>query len=156
MRSERPRTGSSSKTVWIVLGIVGGLLLLVCGGCIIGGFFIWKSPLGQKVQAATGAQLAAQDFFQRLGSGNVETAYNATSKGFQSRQSLAQFRAFVDRNPGLKSAQNPTFQVDANSMTETSSKFQVIIPTTSGATLNGTLRMIKEGDQWKVDDFTIP
>jgi hypothetical protein len=148
--SERPRKSSSSKTIWIILGIVGGLFLLVCGGCVIAGFLIWG-----KIGGPVKAQLAAQEFVQELGSMGPEAAYKRTSKGFQSRQSPAQFRAFVDRNPGLKSAQMPTFQVDPNTMSDTSSKFHATIPTASG-TIFGTIKMVKEGDEWKVDEFTIP
>jgi hypothetical protein len=47
---DRPKKGGGNSTL-LILGIVGGVLLLVCAGCGIGGFFIYKAA-EEKVQEA--------------------------------------------------------------------------------------------------------
>jgi hypothetical protein len=46
--------------------------------------------------------MAADKFMKLIARGGVEPAYAGTTQGFQSRQTLQQFRDLVDKNPALK------------------------------------------------------
>jgi hypothetical protein len=147
------RSGGSSKALWIVLGVVGGLLLvcLGCGGIIA--FIYYKNK--DTFSTAFGGAFAAETFLQQLQQGNVDGAYNLTSKSFQTRQSRAQFKAFLDKHPGLLSHSSHSITGDPGSVTDRSITYRVTVNSSSG-TQGATLKLVKENDQWKVDDFTVP
>ena len=159
MSAEYNRGDSSNKTVLIVLAIVGGVLVLCILGCL-GLFYLGMRTVQQvaasakqMMEEAQAAQVVAERFLADLGDGQVDFAYKETTQQFQARQTLEQFRAFVDRNPLLK--KRTSSNVWAQSNTPNLVTFQASISTTGGQ-LNCTIHVAKEGDVWKVDRFTIP
>jgi hypothetical protein len=162
---------SSNKSTLVVLGIgavVLGVCLLVCGGfaymaaiAIRDGMTGFSTTMQQAVQQAQQmqqdlqiTQTTADGFMQDVAGGRLDAAYARTTKDFQAGQTLAEFRAFVNQNPALKnykpdSMDKPTFTAPLS------------------ATLEGTVRgpngevaftlgLMKDGQVWKVDRFTIP
>jgi hypothetical protein len=68
-----------SKTLWIVLGVLGGLALLCCGGFAvlgIGGF-------SAVMDAGEQADPIVTEFLEHLSAEEYEAAYALTSPGFQ-------------------------------------------------------------------------
>ena len=191
---DRPRRrdgGSSNKTLFIILGIVGGMIGLSCLGCA--GFFGWgvfQAKKGiEQLADSFGPSLAADAFFTNVKL-NPRTAYVSTSQGFKDRQSEAEFKKFVDAHPIL------TEQVATTQVSRTNADIEPGVPVTLIYTLSATspfaanddsepgfgppgskignrprvnqpvqnnkpddgtvtLTLVKEGDQWKVDDIQV-
>jgi hypothetical protein len=165
---ERSQTRSSNSTLWIVLAVVGGILL-VCGGGIAGvGFLVYyavksareKIEVVQKqVQEENEialAQGAANDFLSDLRFGLLDAAYNnKTSEGFRRRKNLFQFKQFVDVNPAFKTSAFPQITMQRPAQA-TSATAKVTLQNNLGQQVNATIQLVKENGIWKVDDVTIP
>jgi hypothetical protein len=162
MSRYRQQPGSSTNVVLIVVGSIVGVLLLVilvCGGLMF--FMVNKAfkDMGPQIQAQAdlmGASGVAQEFLNSLNLGQVEAAYGSTTAGFQARQTLPQFQAFVAKNPLLTKfndiqPQDPPINnaPGARQMT-----FHYTL-TGKGAT-SVTVLVVKEGDDWKIDALTVP
>jgi hypothetical protein len=150
---------SSRGYVLLIVGIIGGVLcviLLVCGGIIYLGVRTvlpaWRSiTMADEIQAS---EMAADRFMKMIARDGVEPAYAGTTQGFQSRQTLQQFRDMVDRNPTLKDyewgmALEKDFDPDRNT-------YRGTIEDRNGMTMSFTVVTVKDGQSWKVDRFTIP
>lgn len=100
-RSNNP--DSSNKTLWIVLGVLGGgfvLTLLVCGGIVLYGFMQVKKGV-ENFANVIGPTIAAEAFLAQV-KVNPGVAYTSTSSGFQSRQSKMDFEQYVRMNAILQ------------------------------------------------------
>jgi hypothetical protein len=164
---ERGQSRSSNSTLWIVLGVVGGILLVCGGGITAVGFLVYYGVKSarEKIEVAQKqfeeqnevslAQLAANDFLSDLRTGFVDAAYNKTSEGFKRRKNLFQFKQYVDLNPALKGNAPPqiTMQRQAHATTATA---KVTLQNNFGQQVNATILLVKENGIWKVDDVTIP
>lgn len=115
MRSDYRGRGSGNKTVWVILGIVGGVVLLVllaCGGLIYLAANAVRSTMEQFREFAEEAQQAAQDmqnshqaaeqFLRDLQASRPKAAYQSASNRFRERWTQEEFEAFVGKHPGLK------------------------------------------------------
>jgi hypothetical protein len=165
-----PRDGQrddSAKVVLIVVGSVVGalaLLALVCGGIF---FFVTYTVVktGEKVMEQAGEEMekarqsqealtAAEVFLNDVAANQPERAYRGTTRVFQGRQTLEQFRAYLGQHPSVT---KPAFR-----------EWMMPLPrvvddrVTLRATLAGnqatvvTLDMLKEDGRWKVDEFVAP
>src|SRR5438445_9126825 len=103
----RPR--SSNQTLLVVLGL-GACLLCICLVVCAGLFYLgMKSFSGavqdvaaqaqQAAQEEEDAEMAADTFMQDVAANRLNEAYARTTKEYQARLKLAQFRDFVNRNP---------------------------------------------------------
>src|SRR5262245_36843688 len=88
---------SSTKTLVIVLSVVGGLVLLGILGCV--GLVFWG--LRTVTTELPVAQAAATAFLDDINAGRLDEAYDRTSQGLRSALSREQFEAFVARFPVL-------------------------------------------------------
>jgi hypothetical protein len=162
---------SSNKSSLVVLGVgavVLGVCLVACGGLIYMAAVAFQNTMAgfsttmqqamlqtQQMQQDIGlAQSTADAFMQDIADGHIDDAYARTTKDYQARQTLAGLRAFVNQNPALKN-------YDENSLEEptlTAPQAVTVEGTVRGP--NGeiafTLGLVKEGQAWKVDRFTIP
>jgi hypothetical protein len=149
---------SSNRTLYIVPGVVGGVLLLGCLGCVglLGlGWYTARQAV-EKASQQLGAERAAEVFLADLSSGNAALAYQRTSAAFQGRRSLEQFRDFINQHPALQN-QRPPFSI-ANTVQGTPSGVTVstTITDSQGMVIRATIELVQERGQWKVDRFTIP
>jgi hypothetical protein len=152
---------NSTKVVLIVVGSVVGVLfvlLLVCGGVV----FYFMNRVGQ----AFGPQLqaqgelmmadgAAQQFLNELGGGLIDQAYGSTTAGFRDKQTLPQFKKFVERNPLLTkfiTAEHDPVN-NAPGARQLTLKYTL---TGDGGPLGVTVQVVKEGEDWKVDSVSVP
>jgi flagellar basal body-associated protein FliL len=153
-------TGSSTlKVILIILGIVAAVILLIvlaCGGLFYLGMRQAKqavSGLQQQFADMQTAQIAAEDFLSDLAAGRIDEAYAQTTQDFRKGQTAQQVRDLVAKNSAVKSSTNR--MVSPQNITPNQMRFQVIFQGPTGQT-TGSLHVIKEGDKWKVDRFTIP
>src|SRR5262245_38882190 len=99
----------SEETAMSRLMIVGGLVLLVLVGIgSLAGIAYLVHLVGATRPAPDTAIHEAQtvvlNFFDDLSSSGAGEAYQRTSKGFRSKQSLEQFEVWVSRNPQVAQA----------------------------------------------------
>src|SRR5207302_949103 len=108
MSTEQESNRSSNRTVWLVVGLVGGvvlILLVVCGGL---GFFAIKAvkdlgtTMQQMVRDVQLSQSTAESFIAELAADHLADAYERTTDGYRERVSLDELRKFVEKNSFLK------------------------------------------------------
>jgi hypothetical protein len=149
---ERLRRHSQRRTLFIVLGVVGGVVLLVgaaCGGLI----YLGIRAFSQFPNITADADM----FLDDIKSGQLDAAYERASTGFKSRQSPQQFRAFVSQYPAL-TTQTSRKYTGFNVFTGSGGTRGRVSATVLGpnSSLSFTLVFIQETGQWKVDQITIP
>jgi len=153
MEPDQRPAGSGKKPLFTILAILGGLgvlMIVVCGGCSI---WLFKS-IATDIPPA---QAAADAFFDDLKADRVDAAYAATSSAFKSTESPEKFREFVKRFDTLKTQTSRSF---TNSMVHhgTGGK-QVNLKMTLHSPNNAmscTLIMVDENGQWKVQRLNVP
>lgn len=164
MSTEQPASSSSGKVI-LVIALVGLVLLLILGACAGGVYFLVRgftqamSTMMQQVQEmqanAEQSQLVAQNFLDDVAAGRLKEAYEGTTQAYQKRQKFEEFQAFVDKNPPLKKSTVQLFANAPQSPGMTVFSYQATVNGPSGP-LSCTLQVLKEGNQWKVERFTIP
>ena len=160
MNGEDSGSSSATKIVLIVVGVVGGivvLIILACAGIAYFGMRAVQQVGASAMQLATdvqASQAAAEEFLADIAGGQVDLAYSQTTKDFQARQTLQEFRALIDKNPILKT-RSSSF-LGSQSITGTRAVFRATVSAPDGKTLNCTVTVVKEGDTWKVDRLTVP
>jgi hypothetical protein len=159
MSSHRHR-GNSTNVVLIIVGSVVGLLVLMvlaCGGLT----FVLLQRASQAMQPQLQAEAdrreadgVIQTFLNNLALGQIEAAYGSTTAAFRARQTLPQFKAFVDGNPLL------TKFTDAQKAPVNNApgaqRLTVQYTLTGKGTLQLTFQLVKEGEDWKIDAVTVP
>jgi hypothetical protein len=155
------RRDNTTSVVLIVVGSVLGVLLLVvlvCGGMAF--YFVTKASkaMGPQLQAQgerMAADAAVQGFLNDLSVGQVEAAYQSTTAGFRDKQTLAQFKKFVERNPMLTKF---TTAEQAPLDNAPGAQRLTLHYTLTGdkAPLSVTVQVVNEGEQWKVDSVGVP
>jgi hypothetical protein len=146
----RPR---SSKKIWIwILGIGSGLLLLCGLGC--GGLIYWMVGMFRELPAV---QASAEAFVNDLGAQRVDAAYARTSKAFQQTQSQDQFRAWVKRYPALTTFTSKSYS-GLNLYQQPGGTQGIVKVTLLGPqnSLSLTLILVKQDEQWKVNNISVP
>jgi len=170
----QPRSSSGNKDLLMVLGIVGGVLIvitLVCGGI---GLYVFYSvrkaasqmqesiaanveKMQQEQQRSEGAREFAQTFLQDLKDNQADAAYDATSANYQKKMSLEKFKALVKQREKVI-AQQLRLQPDPNANPfgpNTVYRFTEMIMIHGEGFYNLAIAVITEGNQWKVDQFSI-
>jgi hypothetical protein len=152
---------NSSKVTLIVVGsVVGGLLLLLlaCGGLVFYGVHRAGQTLGPQLQAQFELQMAdgaVQGFLNDLGGGQVDAAYDSTTPAFRAKQTLPQFKKFVERNPLLKKFTTAEHAPVNNAPGARQLTLNYTL-NGEGGPLTMTVQVVKEGEEWKVDSVSVP
>ncbi len=154
------RRDNSTKVVLIVIGsVVGSLLLvvLVCSGLAF--YFVTKAgkAMAPQLQARGDLMLAdaaVQTFLNQLNGGQVDGAYDSTTPAFRAKQTLPQFKKFVERNPLLTKFMNA--QPDPMNNAPGAQRLTLHYTLTGNGILTLTFQVVKEGEQWKVDSVSVP
>src|SRR5262245_7471665 len=151
--------GSATKIVLIIVGVVGGVLVLCVLGCI-GIFYLGMrtvKDLGEKamerIELEQAARVVAEAFLMDLCDGKVDAAYTQTTAAFKTRLTLQELKDLVEKNPTFKKRSNSW--VFAQNPTPDLVVFQGTINSPQGS-VNCTIHVVKEGNVWKVDRFSIP
>jgi hypothetical protein len=153
----------NSRVVLIVLGSVVGalfLMVLVCGGMAF--VFVTKASqaIGPQLQAQAdliAADMAVQGFLNQLATGQTDVAYDSTTPAFRAKQTLPQFKTFVEGNPLLTkfiTAQQAPMMNNPPGLQQMTLHY-----TLNGdgrAPLNVTIQVVKEGEQWTIDSVSVP
>lgn len=98
--ADRHRQSSGTKTVFIVLGVLGGLFVVGVIGCIglAGwGIFAFQKQVGGMIATMT----TGEAFLNDLQGNRIDAAYATTSAGYQAKTSRKQFDEFLAAHPLL-------------------------------------------------------
>lgn len=127
------------KKGWVVGCGVAAVLILICAG-IIAGVGYWGYGVFTKITGASDA------FLVKLGAGDVEGAYNSAAPGLRSQQTLAEFKAEVEKLglTGYQASSWTGFRAENNIAIVEGSV------TTKTGTIPLTVRLVQEGSDWAV------
>jgi hypothetical protein len=163
---------SSAKTVWIVLGVVGVILLLVGGGCSFAFFFVFNRA-SQTVQSMS-AQIAAtvtagqqtvvasesvpsqqaQNYYQAIFARDYTNAYSylaanmSTTDGKKLTQAL-----YVQQAQALDASEGQVTDYTVTADPAEQTKVMVQVSRSKGATYTVHLTFIQGTDQWVISLF---
>jgi hypothetical protein len=144
---------SNIKVLVIVLICLGVFGLLAVGACVGLGFFAFKK-VGQELDAA---KAPAEAFFDQLKAGQIDAAWQSADADFQAQQTLAEFKAFVGRNPNLTN--HISRDSSGFNMTTVGGIKQATLPyTLTGPPGVSTCTVVVQdsGGGWKVHKLTVP
>lgn len=133
-----PQQQKSRRGLWITLGIIGGLLLLVCVAC--GGFTLYAASLVTPAKTL-------DTFCSNLVAGDTHTAYSHFSTSLKAQIPEAEFTRLLAADK-ISSCTHGTPDESSNSATTT-----LKLVHASGTTNNDTVGLIKEDDEWKINDI---
>src|SRR5262249_30927114 len=140
-----PPPPRSNRTLWIVLSIIGGVVLLVCIGCIAIVLVFGRSF----VQPA----FVATQFCQDLNTQNYSDAYSLFSSRLQSQVSLSAFTTLAQgaAGSGQITACTVSSAGDGNIQFGDTTATLPLTITRSGTSQEGDVTLVKENDAWKID-----
>jgi hypothetical protein len=159
--------GSGNKTLFIVLGVVGGLLLLVvlvCGGLAFFAVSTVKPFMNKAMEMAEDmnqGMAAAQAFLENIRSDRLDDAYKATTAAFQKRMDREAFEDLVHQYPTLRQpgALENTNMNNSNPKAPfpvlTTQNYRSRLVGADGKAVELLLTVVKEDTGFKVDKFTV-
>jgi len=149
---EPTKRKSSNRTLFIVLGVVGGVLLILVMGCA--GLAYWGVL---SLAGFSDLTTEADRFLNDLKNGQVDAAYARTTRQFQARQTQAQFQDFVKQYPALTMQSSRTY-TGVNVFAGTGGSRGIVNVTLMGPgnSLSFTLVLSDEDGSWKITQLNMP
>jgi hypothetical protein len=159
----------SNRTLWIVLGSVGGALLLLCVACSVLAVTL-GSQIGKQLGPAIGASVTLADFCAAMQEQDYATAYAQFSTDLQGRVTEEEFTSNatkLDADQGRvtncsTSSSASTISGDSNGPTISDNLVTLNVGitrsggATNGETINttsGSFTFTKEGSDFKIDEI---
>jgi hypothetical protein len=96
----------------------------------------------------SGLSDAAHEQLSALKSGNIESAYNMTSKAFQQTTSMDNYKSFVEKYPILKNYKSVSFT--ERKIENGSGYLAGIIESADGSQMKIEYQLVKEDGKWKI------
>lgn len=146
---------NSNRTLWIILSVVGGVLVISCLACV--GLIVFLG--GQLFSSPVfGSTLAVTQFCTYEKDQQYPQAYRLLSSSMQNQMTQDQF---TQRSQSLDTSQGVVSQCvpstsGTNLATDTSASFPVTVTRGTGSTAtttNGTITLVKESGSWKIDSI---
>lgn len=145
----QPQPKKSLRWLWITLGVVGGLIVLACGGCAIAIYVFGVNIFNQ-----TGPAIVATQYYQAIQNQNYTQAYSYIDPAGASvgGQSLTQTvfttgAQAIDTQKGkVTSAAPSSFHINSDNVTAT----VAMLVTRGGQSYTVNLDLKKEGNDWKI------
>src|SRR5581483_9841045 len=146
---------SSNRTLWIILGVVGGVLLLACISCVVLSVVVSRSVANSPI---FGSELTATEFCADEQQQDYAAVYNLFSSNLQSQMTQDQFisRAQqLDSESGAVSDCSPT--PDSSQLGNASATYEVTVTRGAGpapTTSDGPITLVgANGGTWQVDSI---
>jgi hypothetical protein len=136
----------SRRGLWIILAIVGGILVLACGGCGLAGGFLAKTVAGPAT--------AVDSYYKAIESQDYNTAYSylkvdTFTIGGQKVQASADVfvrsASYLDQNKGKVTSHSIT----STNVTNDTATVEVQV-TRNGSPSTVTLQLKQIGSDWKI------
>jgi hypothetical protein len=144
-----PPPQRSNRTLWIVLGSVGGVLLLVCIACAVLISFVVRSPT-----FAVGTTVGLFCSYEQ--SQQYDSAYNQLSTNLRASISQDQFtQESQNQDTASGTIQQCNVAQDSNApqFGNTQSSIDISVTRRGGTAQTGTLTLVNEHGGWKIDSF---
>ncbi len=143
---------SSNRTLWIVLGVVGGVLLLACISCVVLGVVLSKNLANSPIFGST---FTATEFCSDEQQQNYTSAYDLFSPNLQSQMTQDEFASRaqeLDTEDGTISTCDAV--PDSSQVADTSATFQVTVTRGTGSaatSTSGAITLINSNGSWQID-----
>jgi hypothetical protein len=154
MELQSPPQKSSLAWLWIMLGILGGVLLLICGGC----FLLSMLGTSNLINFVSSPMTTVDNYYTAVQSQDYATAYSYLSvdtlslngqRTTASESSYEQIATTLDNQRGLVTA----YAVTSSNVSGDTATITVHVTRAGGNSYNVTLRLAKIGSDWKITDF---
>ena len=151
---EQPRKKSSLRWLWITLAIVGGLLVLVCGGCAIASY----AGIGYFAKTIAGPSVAVNSYYQNIKDQNYDQAYTyldtsgTVQSQFVNASSFAQVAKAQDQVKGPVTAFSQT-NISTDSTNGVNTANVTMSVTRNGSAYTVQLQLKEENGVWKIISF---
>ncbi|HEY7022475.1 MAG TPA: hypothetical protein VH349_15265 [Ktedonobacterales bacterium] len=146
----------SNRTLWIVLGSVGGALLLICGVCTFAAIAL-GGQIGKQFGPAFGAAYTVGTFCAAEQEQDYTTAYAQFSSNLQNQITSDQFagNAATQDTENGKVTNCATDSSDPNgtSISDNQVTFTLRIQRADGPTTTGSVTLVKDGGDFKIDSL---
>src|SRR5689334_17397093 len=140
----------SRKRLWITLGVIAGVLVLVCGGI---GFVVFFSAVQEALKPVT----VATTFCNDLKAQSYGAAYDLLSSGAQgqvSRDLFVQGAQLQDQIDGTVKSCGPVTGSGADSKIDVNAGKATLKATVQrNQAFTGNILLVKQGSDWKIDDI---
>ncbi len=163
---QQPQAKQSNRTLWIVLGIIGGILVLGLVGCVISLALIGKgvqttvnnvsTSIDQTATAVSGqgAQITAEAYYAAIQAQDYTTAYSYLDSGLvaSNGQPLTQdlyTQAAQGRDTSLGQVTTYTLAADPND----ASSITVTVTRSQGSSYTVHLKFTFTNDSWKITSY---
>lgn len=151
-----PPQSNSHKTLWIILGVVGGVLLLSCVACVGIVYFAGRQFANSPILGST---IAVSEFCTDEEQQDYVSAYNQFSTQLQGQISQDQFVSRgqqLDSTNGPVSHCTPSVSTTGAAPSSSSATFDVTVErsTSTGTqptTATGTITLVNSDGSWKID-----
>ena len=150
-----PQKKSSLRWLWITLAIVGGLLVLTCGGCVIASV----AGIGYFAKTIAGPTATANVYYQNIKDQTYDQAYNyldtnmTTTTGQQLTSTVfTEMAQAQDAAKGPVTAFSQT-SVNTDSTNGVNTATVVMSVTRNGSSYDVTLQLREENGAWKIVAF---
>jgi Domain of unknown function (DUF4878) len=154
-----PPQKTSLRWLWITLGIVGGVLVLICGGCTLLSF-MGIGLFGQVVNTVVGPTTAANAYYQNIENQNYAQAYTYldTSSVTSSGQAINTQSAFITLAQAEDLAQGKVTSFSQTNISTASTNgvntaTVTMTVTRTGSTYTVQLQLREENGTWKIVGF---
>lgn len=153
MMQAPPKKKSSLRWLWITLGIVGGLVILVCGGCAIAGAF----GIGFLAKTVAAPITTVNSYYQAVENQNYTQAYSylqidTFTAGGQSV--AASETTFAQLAGGLDTARGKVSNFNIKNTNVSGDTATVTVDVTrNGQTYTVTLQLRQVSGNWKIVQF---
>ncbi len=151
-----PPQKKSLRGLWITLAIVGGLLVLVCGGCVVASI----AGIGFFAKSIAGPTATTNVYYQNIKDKNYDQAYNyldtnmTTTQGQPLTQSLFRdtARALDSTTGQVTNFSQTSVNTDSTNGVNTAT---VVMSVTrnDGSSYKVTLQLKEEDGAWKIIGF---
>jgi hypothetical protein len=159
MSQDQPEAPSSNKTVLWIVGIIAAVVvvvILVCGGVAYLAINVFQKVAVSARDVLADLQAApatAQQFLSDLAANQVDAAYARTSAAYQAQWSKEAFRDYLAKHPLLTTHTSTTSQTLNITPPTATIKETLIGPK---GTDSCTMQLTKEGNQWKINQLSVP
>ena len=150
-----PQKKSSLRGLWITLAIVGGLLVLACGGCVIASV----AGIGFFAKSIAGPTATATVYYQNIKDQNYDQAYNYLDTNMTTTQGqpltstvFTQLAQAQDSDKGQVTNFSQT-SVNTDSTNGVNTATVIMSVTRNGSSYDVTLQLKQEDGAWKIIGF---
>jgi hypothetical protein len=144
----------SNRTLWIVLGSIGGALLLICGVCTFAAFAL-GGQIGKQFGPAFSAAYALGTFCAAEQDQDYSTAYAQFSSNLQNQLTSDQFASNAatqdTENGKVTTCATDSSDPNGTSISDNQVTFTLRVQRANGPATTGAVTLVKENGDFKID-----